>query len=457
MSKFELSRLNREFQAIKERFPGLFNGKMVLGVSGGADSMSLLYLLHRNQIDTVAVHCNYQVRGKSSDQDQQLVEEVCSLWNIDCVSVRLNPKESEGQNFQAWARDERYRIFREIKVTENANLILTAHHEDDQIETILQKMLRGSGIGSWKGMDLLDGDLLRPLLKVSKSEIMEFVQKYHVPYRIDSSNEESTYARNFIRNNWFPELNTLFPGWKENLMRIQDRSVEFEKMADQLLSYLTEGEYPDCRLKRKEFLQLDRALWPVVMHRYLQRIDSGLDISRGFLSHIQELENLQTGKSIQITDNTHLVRDRSFFVIEKSSDNFPIGSTEIIIDDSISESRTVFGEIEISAETWDQKIREHIIQLDYDKLKFPLTFRKWKEGDRIKPLGMKGSQLISDHLTNVKIPAVEKKGVKVLTSFDGIVYAVIFPTDFQDNKLGTIAETAKCDSQTKKILILRNT
>ena len=144
--------------------------------------MAMLYLLHRFDIDTVVVHCNYQLRGGASDADQELVEDICMHWKMECVSLRFDSlKESDG-NFQDWARSRRYQAFEDIKNEYTANLILTAHHQDDQLETILQKVLRGSGIASWKGMEMLEGDLFRPLLNVSKSQIMEFVQEANVPY-----------------------------------------------------------------------------------------------------------------------------------------------------------------------------------------------------------------------------------------------------------------------------------
>ena len=451
MSKFESSRLNREFKAIKDRFADLFGRKVLIGVSGGADSMCLLYLLHRNEIDTVVVHCNYQLRGKSSDQDQKLVEEICSLWEIDCVSVRLNPEEAERQNFQSWARDERYRIFREIKDEENAEIILTAHHEDDQLETIFQKILRGSGIGSWKGMDLLDEDLMRPLLQITKSEIMEFVQEFNIPYRIDSSNEESTYARNFIRNNWFPELNRLFPGWKENLLRVQERSEEFEKMADQLLRQLTDES--GTRLQREEFLKFIPDLWPVIIHRFLEKNSYGSNVSRGFLQQISSIADLQTGKSIQISDSYHLLRDRTHFVIieAENGNNY----SEAIIPDDIPKRGIKVDNLLITVAPWDQKILDQALQLDYSELVFPLILRNWKDGDLIRPLGMKGSQLISDHLTNQKIAAPEKREANVLVSFDGTVYAVIFPSINKKSRMGTISEAVKCSPKTTKTIIIR--
>lgn len=451
MSKFESSRLNREFKATKSRFKDLFEKKVLIGVSGGADSMCLLYLLHRHGIETVVVHCNYRLRGESSDKDQKLVEEICSLWGFDCVSVRLDREGAENQNVQSWARDERYRIFREIKTEESAGAIMTAHHEDDQLETIFQKILRGSGIGSWKGMKLIEGDLFRPLLHIPKSAIMEFVQEFNIPYRIDSSNEESTYARNFIRNNWFPELNRLFPGWKENLLRVQSRSAEFDKMADALLQQLTRDE--GTRLIRNELLNMDRSLWPVIIHRFLENNGYESNISRGFLLQLSSLSEMQTGKSIQISDSARLLRDRAHFVIAETEIDRNFSETVITVD--IPEDGLKLNDLLITQNPWNQKILDHQLQLDYARLNFPLILRNWKDGDLIRPLGMKGSQLVSDHLTNLKVAAIEKREAKVLTSFDGIVYAVIFPSIYEKSRLGTISEAVKCGPSTKQTLNIR--
>lgn len=448
MNKFELSPLNQHFKKCKKTYPELNSARVVIGVSGGPDSMALLYLLHRHSIEAIVVHCNYQLRGKPSELDQTLVEEICALWGMECVSVRLDSKESAGGNFQDWARKERYRIFQDIQKEYKAAYILTAHHEDDQIETIFQKILRGAGVGSWRGMSEIEGILMRPLLGVSRSEIMTFVQEFTIPYRIDGSNEESTYARNFIRNQWFPDLNRLFPGWKSNLLLLPERAQEYKVMSDWILTQISDRA---GSLRRERFLELDELVKPVVLHRFIQMSGHSVDVSRGFLSNLNGLKELQTGKGIQVAESIYMMRERDRFILHQE---------ELLADNAlVLEEKEVKEVISLFGYNWfiDEQfasVDTSVIQLDYRKLSFPLTIRPWRAGDQIQPLGMKGSQNISDLLTNYKVSATLKKSAKLVESFDGTVYAVIFPGRINNGQYGVISEKVRCDDETARTLTI---
>tara|TARA_R100001143_G_scaffold63605_1_gene73837 strand:- start:65977 stop:67332 length:1356 start_codon:yes stop_codon:yes gene_type:complete len=448
MSKFESSLLNQHFKKCKEAYPELDTERVVVGVSGGPDSMSLLYLLHRNSVNTIVVHCNYQLRDKSSDLDQALVEDVCTLWGLECVSVRLESDTANAGNFQDWARNERYRIFQDIQNEYKAAYILTAHHEDDQIETIFQKILRGAGLTSWKGMRLLEGVLMRPLLEVSRSDIMSFVQEFNIPYRIDGSNEESTYARNFIRNQWFPEVNRLFPGWKSNMLQLPERAEEYREMSDMILTQLLDRP---GHLNREKFLSLKERLKPVLMHRFIQISRHPVEVSTGFLSNLEGLKNLQTGKRIQITESIFLLRERDHFILYKESESKE--SDVVIEDQDLDNGLSLFG-FDWYIDNEFSSLDRSKIQLDYQELLFPLTVRYWKAGDQIQPLGMKGRQNVSDLLTNYKVSAKSKKQAKVVESFDGTVYAVIFPDGFKNGQFGVISEKVRCSEETFKTLTI---
>lgn len=417
-------------------------------MSGGPDSMALLYLLHRFEVDTVAVHCNYQLRGDASDKDQELVEEISMMWNMECVSLRFDSeKESEG-NFQDWARDRRYHAFRDIKREYDADLILTAHHQDDQIETILQKVLRGAGIQSWKAMEIKEGGLFRPFLNISQSDIMDFVQDFNIPYRIDQSNEESTYARNFIRKHWFPDLNRLFPGWKKNLHRLSERADEFQIMSDHILNEVLDGD----DLNREKFLELDPKIRPAILYRFIAKKGIDVEISHGFLQNLNDLEKLQSGGKLQLSDQYHIQRDRTVF---KIVDNSIDGTFHQKITSDQVKSALVISKWKLSIEPVPENFSESFLNLDIAQLKFPLTLRTWEDGDIFHPLGMDGTQLVSDHLTNRKIPSSEKKNGLVLESFDGMICAVIFPNYSNQRQIGTISENVRCAKSTNKTLTIR--
>jgi tRNA(Ile)-lysidine synthase len=447
MSKFELSPVTQAFLSQAEQsLPD--SSRLIAGVSGGPDSMALLYLLHRFDIDTVAVHCNYMLRGEESEKDQQLVEKICAMWEIECVSVRIEPAETK--NFQSWARERRYEIFHDLKREFDADFITTAHHLDDQVETILQRILRGAGLSSWSGMKVIEKGLYRPLLEVSKSDILKFVQNFNVPYRIDNSNEESTYARNFLRHNWFPELDRLFPGWKENLLKIPGRAAEFDGLAEQVLRIVAES---DSVLNRDRFLNLDETVRSAVLHRFITQSSFSVEIPGSLEMVAGDMSQLETGKSIQLDGRHRIIRDRARYVLQqnKTETRQPV----MLEYDSLMQVKAVYGKL-FMLQDFQDKIESEKLYLDCSKFEFPVTIRNWKDGDQIQPLGMKGRQLVSDHLTNRKISAVQKQDALVMESFDGNICAVIFPHKTEDGQIGTISESVRCSSQTKQVLIVSN-
>lgn len=449
MGKFESSVVTKTFLDAHQKFLN-GNRRIIAGVSGGPDSMALLYLLHRTETDTVAVHCNYGLRGKDSDKDQELVEEMCRLWEIECVSVRPEIDKESG-NFQNIAREERYRIFEDVKREYDADFIATAHHRDDQVETILQKLMRGGGIGSWKAMSPMDGEFYRPLLDVPKSGILKFVQQMNVPFRMDGSNEESTYARNFLRHAWFPELNRLFPGWKDNLLRLPDRADEYITMADIILAGCLNGT---TRLNRDEYLSLPGNIRQGVMYRFLEKSIDGLRISAAFLNTLHTLDTLQTGNRISINDRYDLMRDRDEFILS-DTEQIETSFQKVVIQQNHLQKMFKVNGLILRIEGFNGSFENDSLKLDSDRTAFPITLRRWKEGDQFTPLGMDGTQLISDHLTNRKISSAEKTDAIVLESFDGVILAVIFPHTASDGQIGTISEQVRCIDSTQNTVTIR--
>lgn len=410
--------------------------------------MALLYLLHRHGYQVVVVHCNYGLRGEQSDKDQQLVEQVCMLWNIECVSVKLEQDSAEGGNFQQWARSERYRIFREMKREYQAQYILTAHHQDDQIETILQKILRGSGISAFTGIKSLKNDLFRPLLEVSKSEIIDFVEKFNIPYRIDSSNEESTYARNFLRNRWFPMLEGLFPGWRTNILSLPEKAAVHQD----LIKYVAADVRNDTMsFNRSRFIKLKDTMKPVVFKELFEEAVKDGAMTKGFLVNVQSLEGLQTGHYLDISEKHMVFRDRDLyrFVSKKSSkDDVP----ELIVSKKEVENGFQMKNIAMNVESVPKTFSLSSLCLDIAKVSFPISIRNWSDGDQFQPFGMDGRQLVSDHLTNRKVPSHRKSEALIVESFDGMIAAVIFPSETNRTQPGTISERFRVCKTTQKIL-----
>jgi tRNA(Ile)-lysidine synthase len=449
MSKFESSPLNKAFLSQISKLQADENPpRFIIGVSGGPDSMALLYLLHRHSYEAVVVHCNYGVRGEQSDKDQKMVEQVCMLWDLECVSVKLEWNPTKNGNFQSWARNERYRIFRDLKREYQAQAILTAHHQDDQIETIFQRILRGSGIASLAGIQSLSDDLFRPLLDVTKTQIIDFVEKMNIPYRIDASNEESTYARNFLRNRWFPMLEDRFPGWRTNILSLTKKA----EIHQNLIKHVAHQVSNDTQsFKRKEFNELEESIKPVVFKFLFERLAEYETINKAFLEQVHRVEQLQTGQSLDISVDYKLTRDRDlyFFVAKTNGEN---DLMEYRFTESELEKGVEYNYIRIRLLPAPSSFESNTLMLNTDRLSYPITVRRWRHGDEIQPLGMKGSQLVSDHLTNRKISSVRKHESLVLESFDGMIAAVIFPHDKEHKEPGTVSEQVRIGESTQQII-----
>lgn len=450
MNRSESSRIIKFVgEQLDHCFPPDKSRSLILGVSGGPDSMSLLYIFYKLEVDLTVVHCNYQLRGIDSDNDQKLVEDTASMWGFDAISVRLNPSEGDGENFQNWARNRRYEIFGDLKEEQEADAIATAHHQDDQLETIIQKILRGSGLTAWQGMKTWNGKFFRPLLDISKAEILQFASANYVPYRLDGSNEESTYARNFLRNGWFPILDDLFPGWRGNILKVPERAREHEAVVQSLVRSVKTDEKS---ILRDRLIALPSEVQKPLLLQMLKLVDPDITISSGALKNMDKLEMLQTGKKLAVNDRWYLIRDRNHFIISQYASGEQ-ATEEVFARNDVEKKGLNRSGLQMRITEWNGHIRPERLQMDADSISWPLTARTWSTGDSINPLGMKGTQNISDHLTNEKISAAEKSTARVLETADGDICAVLFPPGF-GKRMGTIAQWARCTDNTRVALLV---
>ena len=418
--------------------------RLLFGVSGGPDSMALLYVFHKIGAEVTVVHINYGMRGEGSDLDQELVEGFCTEWDFECCSFKLDSSATKGENFQSWARNERYRIFRELKKEFNADAIVTAHHQDDQVETILQKLFRGSGPAAWQGMSAWDGELFRPLLSFSKQEILNYCENNNVPFRNDESNNESKYARNFIRNELSVELDQRFPGWKQNILEMQELGLIAERGVRHIVNGLVSGK----RLDLKKYSELDNALKPSVLKYFVESNSSGESLTKGQLNELLKIEQSHTGAEIPITESISLVKDRDGISIKEKE---RVEEVPVLITRSAATAN--FSLEGFSFYKNDKKPNKGMYW-DAGKIQWPLTVRAWEAGDRFTPLGMNGTQKVSDHLTNRKIRSSLREKALILIGSDSTIYAIIFPVAAVNGEMGTISEAVKCTSETKEYFIV---
>ncbi len=423
------------------------NPFFIFGVSGGADSMAMLYAFHNLNARGLVVHINYGKRGDESDKDQELVEQMAFSWGFECCSIRLNPEEAEGQNFQDWARKQRYQVFRDLKAEAEADAICTAHHQNDQIETILQKVFRGSSPAAWQGMKVVEKDLFRPFLDISKQQILDFCASEAIPYRTDSSNLESDFARNFIRHRLEKEMNEFFPGWQENILQLPVHGRAFEESMNWIADTVAHEQNIHLAKYRSLPKELKPAFWKVI----LDRSGHAGDYTKGQLLELAEIESLQTGRVLEIPP-FQITKGREIIHIQPAQQKqiTPATFTQEQLKKTVSTQGVELG---LSATFPDNMP----LCLDAEKLSWPVILRLWEPGDGFRPLGMDGHQKVAHHLTNRKIPAHLKEKALVLCGSDGTIYAIIYPVVAANGERGAISELAKIKFKSQTYLTINFT
>ena len=450
MSKSALLQIEKEVDRLLQENFGAASPRFILAVSGGPDSMALLHVFWKLNVDALVAHINYGKRGDASDKDAELVEQMSYEWGFDCHSVKVDVEEAGNRNFQQWARKIRYEVFRSLADEYDADGIALAHHEDDQVETILQKLFRGAGLESWSAMDIWDGELFRPFLQAGREEIISYCEQRAIPYRIDESNLGTDFARNFLRNEWLDRLEGHFPGWKKNVKRLPGQAETFSDALSWISDRITDEM---DRINREQFLSLEPELARALILKKLKEIDPAIELNRDALKEIDKLEQLQTGKSIQLGQSYEVLRDRDHFkIVYERPDSLKMLELK---RDELKKKPFSFNNLVFEIGECEEPEFGKALYLDAEKLKWPLTLRNWKPGDSFQPLGMEGHQNVSDHLTNRKVSAAEKKSALVVVSFDETICAVIFPPIENRRPPGTIAESVKRDSTTGQCLIIK--
>ena len=446
MSRSDLSLIEQTVSdQLANHFADTSSPIFVVAVSGGMDSMCLLHVLHQLDVEVIVSHINYQKRGAASDRDAELVEEVAHAMGLRCEIAKADPNQADGQNFQQWARDLRYRQFQKLKEQYGADGIALAHHEDDQLETILQKVFRGAGLASWSAMDVWDGQLFRPLLEISRTQIEAYVSAHEVPYRTDESNFKINFARNFLRHEWLDELDDFFPGWKDNVRRIEEQAEIFGESLDWIAEQVGDSK----GLKSDAFATLSPGLQRALVLRQIKKQAPGAQLSSESLERIEEVADLQTGRAVELGPGIRILRDREHYVVETGDrpQFSPVKLEQEMLPLEI-------GRFALATAPFDEPNFGHTLYLDQQKMAWPLTIRRWQDGDKIQPLGMDGHQQVAEHLTNRKVPAAEKPRALVVESFDKTICAIIFPPIKNQTPPGTISEHMKCDIETKKCLTI---
>lgn len=412
-----------QFQAYINRYNLLAEGeKVILALSGGIDSMVLADLLLKSKVEFVAAHCNFHLRGEESDGDEKFVRGFCEKNGIQYFVKHFETEKfakEQGLSIEMAARDLRYAWFEELRQQLGYNKIAVAHHADDQAETFFINLLRGAGLRGLKGMLPQNGVIIRPLLWASREQIRRYAVENQIVWREDHTNAESVYLRNKIRNQLLPVFDELQPEARQGLYKsLEHLASENELYRELLKKKLSTIVKTDTETPHTSYLKPPTSYQ--LLFEWLRNYGFNADQCRFIY------EAIGTGIGNHYYSPTHrLVIGRSELQLSEIKED---GNEEVQVvvgeKELFSPIHLKFAQFEKFADFTIDKSRK-VAQLDFDKLKFPLTLRHWRHGDRFHPLGMKGSKLLSDFFVDQKFTEQQKSSVWLLTSSDGdIVWAV---------------------------------
>lgn len=402
--------------------------KVLLAVSGGIDSMVLLHLFEKSGFDYGIVHCNFQLRGDESEQDERFVRQQVLIHGVPSFFERFETEEFarlNGISIEMAARELRYAFFEKIRKENQYDYIATAHHQDDLIETFFLNLSRKTGIKGLTGIKEKSGYIIRPLLFAGRNEIENYARQEFIDFREDSSNQEVIYQRNFIRHKIIPLFTEMNPASRKNILA----TIENLKDADTIYSRFFEAEKHKVTENTADSLIIDIELLKksALPKLVLLEILSAFNFNPAVVEEVFQSLESEPGK--QFYSKTHrLIKDREKLFISEVTEE----ENRVFYIESVD--KELFEPMELAIENLPAKdfaIRKekNIACLDFEKLEFPLLIRKWQSGDYFQPLGMTGFKKVSDFFIDEKIPLHEKENAWLLCSGNKIAWIIGYRID----------------------------
>ena len=406
--------------------------KVLVGFSGGADSVFLLSFLkkfHKKfNLSFLAVHLNHNLRGKEADDDEAFCRKICSDLNIPIIIKKKNVKAFAKKNklsLEEAGREIRYRLFAEIAKKENCSKIATAHHQSDNTETVLLNIFKGSGLKGVAGIPAKRGNIIRPLLGITKDEILSYLKTKKILFQNDSSNANNDYQRNYIRNEIAKKLKEVISP------KLDEKIFNFSSTVQEVIKFVEESFKESF-----EFIQFDKKgeckiplFLLVAKHIYLQKeiiahaLGKVSEVNNHSIEGVLNLLEKKVGSTFRLPGGLVAGRDRLFISIKKKNAE--------IFDDVLLEknqTKSVRGRRitvrEVSRKSLVLNSDPSLEYLSADKLAFPLFIRNWKRGDDFYPLGHSKPKKISKFLTDLKLSSEEKANQLLLLNQSEIIWVV---------------------------------
>lgn len=424
-------------QHIATHFPFLMEKKLLIAISGGLDSVVLAHLLYAFDFDISFAHCNFNLRGADSDADEAFVKELGKKLNIKTHTISFQTEAYIAKNrvsTQIAARELRYHWFDEIIEKYQFDYVATAHHADDNLETFLINLTRGTGLEGLTGIPPINKNIVRPLLLFSREEIEHFAIENNITWREDLSNKSTKYTRNKIRLQVTPILKEINPNLLESFQKtisyLQESKYIINDAIDEVRAKVTSTNSSGMLqfdISKVNELSSPKAYLFELLKKY------------GFTewNDVADLLTAQSGKQV-ISKSYRLIKDREFLLVSPLKKNEEV--LEFYID---AHTKEVKDPISLSFEitTIIDTESTNVITLDFEKLTFPLALRKWKNGDYFYPKGMQGRKKLSKFFKDEKFSLVDKENAWLLCSNDQVVWIINHRVD---KRFVSAENTNKC-------------
>lgn len=399
---------------------------ILLGISGGLDSIVMHDLFNKSNIKYAIAHCNFGLRGDESDEDEIFVRELAKDNNVEIHTKKFDTKNYAIENkisIQMAARKLRVEWFEQLIKECDYVSYATAHHKDDQIETFFVNLLRSTGISGLHGILPQKDKLIHPMLFSNREEITNYALKNKLAFRQDSSNLKKDYLRNKIRHDLLLQLKNINPDYAEiltnNISRFRQAEAIYKKEIERAKEKLIIKEKDGIKIPISKLLQLD----PI--ETYLYEMVSPFNFNISDVNDIVKSFDASSGK--QFLSSTHrIIKDRDFLILtelnnpSKKDNRYSISMNCVKVESPIN---LIFEHIE-KTEKIDFPANNDIAFFDFHKLEFPLSIRKWEKGDFFNPIGMNHKKLLSDFFIDQKLSILEKENTWLLTSNNKIVWII---------------------------------
>ncbi|MEZ5005946.1 MAG: tRNA lysidine(34) synthetase TilS [Bacteroides graminisolvens] len=406
--------------------------KILVALSGGADSVALTRILITLGYHCETAHCNFELRGEESDRDEDFVRNFCRSLNIKCHSIHFETRRYAAQqsiSIEMAARELRYNWFSKICEESDCQVVAVAHHKDDSVETMLLNLIRGTGINGLLGIRPKNGNVVRPLLCASRQEVVAYLHRMNQTYVTDSTNLEDEYTRNKIRLNILPLMEEINPSVKDGLVKTSSYLNDISKIYQQAIKESIDRIF----ITPEKEISIEKLMNEPAPQALLFEVLSPLGFNSTQVEEVYGSLNGQPGKRF-ISSQWQVVKDRELLLIERVK----------TANDKNDKPQIIFEEVLLTKEFVIPKDKNTAC-FDANKFKGVISIRKWEKGDYFIPFGMKGKKLVSDFMTDSKFSLLKKEQQWVLSCNDQIAWLIGERTD---NRF-------RIDDSTQKVIIAK--